>query len=68
MYRVRGSNVKTFAAEAGASRVIRDPGTREWVFPLLSKPTVRARIDRLAGLELRRRPDCEPTLRSLATD
>jgi hypothetical protein len=43
-------------------------GTREWVFGLLPTRHYRERCDLLSRLELRRRPDCEPTLRALVTD
>jgi hypothetical protein len=43
-------------------------GTREWVFGLLPNRRYRKRSDLLSGLELRRRPDCEPTLRALVVE
>jgi hypothetical protein len=41
--------------------------SREWMFAMLASDKYRARAEQLAGLELRRRPDCEPCLQSLVT-
>ncbi len=42
--------------------------TRDWVFDLLDNPRHRERLEVLAGLELARRPGCEPCLRALVLD
>jgi hypothetical protein len=60
--------LKTYAAGKHDARELRYAGTREWVFPLLPTRRYRERIAILSGLELRRRPDCEPTLRALITN
>jgi hypothetical protein len=60
--------LKTYeAGRTRADRATQDPGTREWVFPLLATRRHRDHIALLSALELRRRPDCEPTLRALVT-
>jgi hypothetical protein len=41
--------------------------TREWMFDMLASDRYRARAEQLAGLDLRRRPDCEPCLQSIVT-
>lgn len=60
--------MKTYAAGKHDDRELRYAGTREWVFPLLPTRRYRDRIALLSGLELRRRADCEPTLRALITN
>jgi hypothetical protein len=61
--------MKTYSAgaEAGDSGQVQ-PDNREWVFGLLATPRYRERMEQLQGLDLRRRPGCEPCLRSLVTD
>jgi hypothetical protein len=58
--------VRTYSAgtDAGPLR----PESREWVFGLLETPRYRKRMEQLEKLDLRRRPGCEPCLRSLVTD
>jgi hypothetical protein len=58
----------TYTAGRNGDRELRYAGTREWVFPLLGKRRMRDRVNLLSALELKRRPDCEPTLRALVTD
>jgi hypothetical protein len=60
--------LKTYAAGKHDDRELRYAGTREWVFPLLPTRKYRDRLALLSGLELRRRSDCEPTLRALITN
>lgn len=58
--------MKTFAAgsDVGAPS---DPDSREWVFGLIASPRHRRRMQQLEQVDLRRRPGCEPCLRSLVT-
>src|SRR4051812_38618936 len=42
--------------------------TGDWAFPLLENSRHRQRLDVLAGVELTRRPGCEPCLRALVLD
>jgi hypothetical protein len=59
--------VNTYAAgDAGGTGTGAD--SREWVFGALATPAYRERCDQLAGLDLKRRPGCEPCLQSLVTD
>ena len=58
----------TYTAGKNGARELRYAGTREWVFPLLPTRRYRDRVDVISDLELKRRPDCEPTLRALVTD
>jgi hypothetical protein len=59
--------MKTYPASKAAAEGWA-PGTREWVFELLGSSRYRERAELLSGLELRRRPDCEPCLRALVLD
>jgi hypothetical protein len=56
--------MKTFSAgeDAGGGG---DPDSREWVFGVLGSSRHRQRMQQLEQLDLRRRPGCEPCLRSL---
>ena len=58
----------TYNADRKSDGDLRYAGTREWVFPLLGKRSTRDRVNLISALELKRRPDCEPTLRALVTD
>jgi hypothetical protein len=58
-----GSRVKTYSAGTGDGGS--DPDGREWVFGLLASPRYRERVQQLEGLDLLRRPGCEPCLRAL---
>jgi hypothetical protein len=59
--------MKTYVADKHPAETTAT-GTREWVFGLLPTRRYRERCDQLSALELRRRPDCEPTLRALVLD
>jgi hypothetical protein len=58
----------TYTAGKNGDRELRYAGTREWVFPLLPQRRLRDRVSLISALELKRRPDCEPTLHALVTD
>jgi hypothetical protein len=60
--------VNTYRAGENDSSDVRYAGPREWVFPLLATRRYRERIGLLSAIELRRRTECESTLRSLVTD
>jgi hypothetical protein len=59
--------MKTYVADRRADETW-GADTREWVFALLPHRRFRERCDLLSGLALRRRPDCQPTLRALVVE
>jgi hypothetical protein len=59
--------VNTYTSGQDGGGAPEHPDSREWVFGLLANPRYRRRMEQLEGLDLRRRPGCEPCLRALVT-